>query len=165
MVYLIEHFLPFTTNHIDNKEYDLAIRSCVCDGPHFGDHRVKFPQRRRPLQSRSRHSRYYRARCWSEPCETLKMMRNTRIRCLLFISILKNIIFLIQMGYANPAQINNGIHLRLFSRAFIIDDGNARTVFVSADMGMMATIVKTGVRLPVSENPSILIRISRPLYL
>ena len=55
------------------------------------------------------------------------------------------------MGYANPAQINNGIHLRLFSRAFIIEDGNTRVVFVSADMGMMATIVKIGVRFSTSR--------------
>ncbi|KAK8744006.1 hypothetical protein OTU49_000955 [Cherax quadricarinatus] len=46
------------------------------------------------------------------------------------------------MGYANPAQINSGIHMRLFSRAFIIDDTQRRVVFVSLDCGMMASIIK-----------------------
>lgn len=46
------------------------------------------------------------------------------------------------MGYANPAQINNGIHLRLFSRAFILDDTQRRVVFVSVDCGMMGTLLK-----------------------
>ncbi|XP_071530877.1 neutral ceramidase [Panulirus ornatus] len=46
------------------------------------------------------------------------------------------------MGYANPAQVNSGIHMRLFSRAFILDDTQRRVVFVSVDCGMMASILK-----------------------
>uniref|UniRef100_A0A2P2I6J2 Neutral ceramidase n=1 Tax=Hirondellea gigas TaxID=1518452 RepID=A0A2P2I6J2_9CRUS len=46
------------------------------------------------------------------------------------------------MGYANPAQIAGGIHIRLFSRAFIMDDGINRLVFVSADLGMMGQLIK-----------------------
>uniref|UniRef100_UPI003AAB5B7B neutral ceramidase isoform X1 n=1 Tax=Centroberyx gerrardi TaxID=166262 RepID=UPI003AAB5B7B len=42
------------------------------------------------------------------------------------------------MGYANPQQTAAGIHTRLFSRAFIIDDGRRRVVFVTADIGMMS---------------------------
>lgn len=58
------------------------------------------------------------------------------------------------MGYANPAQINGGIHLRLFSRAFILDDTQRRVVFASVDCGMMGTLLKMkvsgrrGARLP-----------------
>ncbi|XP_045606118.2 putative neutral ceramidase C [Procambarus clarkii] len=46
------------------------------------------------------------------------------------------------MGYANPGQINSGIHMRLFSRAFIFDDTQRRVVFVSLDCGMMASSIK-----------------------
>lgn len=42
------------------------------------------------------------------------------------------------MGYANPSQTAAGIHTRLFSRAFIVDDGIKRVVFVSADIGMVS---------------------------
>ncbi|XP_053495958.1 neutral ceramidase [Ictalurus furcatus] len=42
------------------------------------------------------------------------------------------------MGYANPDQTAGGIHTRLFSRAFIVDDGSTRVVFVSADIGMVS---------------------------
>ncbi|XP_072228876.1 neutral ceramidase [Leuresthes tenuis] len=42
------------------------------------------------------------------------------------------------MGYANPQQKAAGIHTRLFSRAFIIDDGTRRVVFVTADVGMIS---------------------------
>ncbi|XP_076856751.1 neutral ceramidase-like isoform X2 [Brachyhypopomus gauderio] len=42
------------------------------------------------------------------------------------------------MGYANPKQTAAGIHTRLFSRAFIVDDGSQRVVFVSAEIGMMS---------------------------
>lgn len=43
-----------------------------------------------------------------------------------------------QMGYANLDQTAGGIHTRLFSRAFIVDDGSRRVVFVSADIGMVS---------------------------
>ncbi|KAM7381040.1 hypothetical protein PAMA_012058 [Pampus argenteus] len=42
------------------------------------------------------------------------------------------------MGYANPQQNAAGIHTRLYSRAFIIDDGRRRVVFVTADVGMIS---------------------------
>ncbi|XP_028161304.1 neutral ceramidase, partial [Ostrinia furnacalis] len=45
------------------------------------------------------------------------------------------------MGYANFEQVGTGIHLRQFSRAFILEDdtngSNQRLVFVSADAAMM----------------------------
>uniref|UniRef100_A0A8P4G7I0 Neutral ceramidase n=1 Tax=Dicentrarchus labrax TaxID=13489 RepID=A0A8P4G7I0_DICLA len=44
----------------------------------------------------------------------------------------------VQMGYANPQQTAAGIHTRLYSRAFIIDDGKQRVVFVTADVGMIS---------------------------
>ena len=46
------------------------------------------------------------------------------------------------MGYANPAQINKGIHMRLYSRAYIISDGTRRFAFASTDCGMMGQLVK-----------------------
>lgn len=45
---------------------------------------------------------------------------------------------LFQMGYASPTQMAAGIHTRLYSRAFIIDDGKRRVVFVTADVGMIS---------------------------
>lgn len=47
------------------------------------------------------------------------------------------------MGYADPTQTGKGIHLRQFSRAFVIGDehGN-RVVFVNADICMGTQIVK-----------------------
>ncbi|XP_071952076.1 uncharacterized protein [Antedon mediterranea] len=47
------------------------------------------------------------------------------------------------MGYAMPEQKSSGIHLRQFSRAFIIEDKNSsnRTVFVSIDACMGAQSV------------------------
>ncbi|KAK5880688.1 hypothetical protein CesoFtcFv8_021570 [Champsocephalus esox] len=42
------------------------------------------------------------------------------------------------MGYAVPQQTAAGIHTRLYSRAFIIDDGRRRVVFVTADVGMIS---------------------------
>lgn len=53
-----------------------------------------------------------------------------------------------KMGYANPDQTAGGIHTRLFSRAFIVDDGSKRVVFVSADIGM----VSQRLRLEVSQR-------------
>ncbi|XP_071106095.1 neutral ceramidase B-like [Haliotis cracherodii] len=48
------------------------------------------------------------------------------------------------MGYANPSQTSNGIHLRQYSRAFVFaDSGNkTRTVFVSTDSCMVSEDVK-----------------------
>ncbi|KAG5855430.1 hypothetical protein ANANG_G00048980 [Anguilla anguilla] len=42
------------------------------------------------------------------------------------------------MGYANSDQTAGGIHTRLYSRAFIVDDTSKRVVFVSADIGMVS---------------------------
>ncbi|CAM4707179.1 unnamed protein product [Leuciscus chuanchicus] len=42
------------------------------------------------------------------------------------------------MGYASTEQTARGIHTRLFSRAFIVDDGSKRVVFVTADIGMVS---------------------------
>uniref|UniRef100_UPI0037E7657B neutral ceramidase n=1 Tax=Semicossyphus pulcher TaxID=241346 RepID=UPI0037E7657B len=42
------------------------------------------------------------------------------------------------MGYANPQQNAAGIHTRLYSRAFIIDDGRKRVLFVTAEVGMIS---------------------------
>ncbi|KAF7641205.1 hypothetical protein LDENG_00289030, partial [Lucifuga dentata] len=46
------------------------------------------------------------------------------------------------MGYANPQQTAAGIHTRLYSRAFIIDDGRRRVVFVTVDVGMISQRVR-----------------------
>ncbi|XP_022101333.1 putative neutral ceramidase C [Acanthaster planci] len=48
------------------------------------------------------------------------------------------------MGYASFSQNSEGIHLRLFSRAFITCDLNETecNVFVSADIGMTSTLLK-----------------------
>lgn len=53
--------------------------------------------------------------------------------------------FNLQMGYASPAPKNAGVHTRLYSRAFVIDDEINRVVFVSVDCGMLDQIVKTEV--------------------
>ncbi|KAM6951068.1 neutral ceramidase [Aplochiton taeniatus] len=42
------------------------------------------------------------------------------------------------MGYATLDQTAAGIHTRLYSRAFIIDDGRKRVVFVTAEIGMVS---------------------------
>ncbi|XP_069125052.1 uncharacterized protein [Argopecten irradians] len=48
------------------------------------------------------------------------------------------------MGYANPAQISNGLHLRQYSRAFIIADTDkkAPVVFISTDSCMQSQGLK-----------------------
>ncbi len=49
-----------------------------------------------------------------------------------------------QMGYANPTQVGKGIHLRQYSRAFIISDvqNGSTVVFVNADICMGTQILK-----------------------
>uniref|UniRef100_A0A646QJF6 Neutral ceramidase n=1 Tax=Hemiscolopendra marginata TaxID=943146 RepID=A0A646QJF6_9MYRI len=49
------------------------------------------------------------------------------------------------MGYATPSQTTAGIHTRLWSRAFIVGDGERRVVFVSIDSAMAAQTVKQSV--------------------
>merc|ERR1719259_1256028 len=48
------------------------------------------------------------------------------------------------MGYAKQGQNTAGIHIRLYSRAFIVEDPatGTRVVFVSVDAGMMGQLVK-----------------------
>lgn len=51
-----------------------------------------------------------------------------------------------QMGYAQLSQKGEGIHLRQFSRAFIIeDDDRTRVAFVSFEAGMVGNAVKRAV--------------------
>lgn len=53
------------------------------------------------------------------------------------------------MGYANPSQKGQGVHLRQFSRAFIFQDSaGERLVFVSIDTGMIGS----GVRKEVGND-------------
>jgi hypothetical protein len=56
------------------------------------------------------------------------------------------------MGYAKEGQNTKGIHMRLFSRAFVFDDGLKRNVFVSADCGMIDQLIKIEVSLNLSNN-------------
>ncbi|EFX85915.1 hypothetical protein DAPPUDRAFT_309109 [Daphnia pulex] len=49
------------------------------------------------------------------------------------------------MGYASPTPLTSGIHTRLYSRAFVIDDTISRVVFVSVDVCMIDQSVKTEV--------------------
>uniref|UniRef100_A0A3Q1FQL6 Neutral ceramidase n=1 Tax=Acanthochromis polyacanthus TaxID=80966 RepID=A0A3Q1FQL6_9TELE len=49
---------------------------------------------------------------------------------------------IVKMGYASTQQTAAGIHTRLYSRAFIIDDGSRRVVFVTADVGMISQRVR-----------------------
>ena len=48
------------------------------------------------------------------------------------------------MGYAKQGQNTEGIHLRLFSRAFLVEDSESgsRVCFVSIDVAMMGQLVK-----------------------
>lgn len=50
------------------------------------------------------------------------------------------------MGYAKLGQKGSGIHLRQFSRAFVVSDNEKRLAFVSVDAGMMGHPVKREVR-------------------
>lgn len=55
------------------------------------------------------------------------------------------------MGYASPTPLTSGIHTRLYSRAFVIDDTIKRVVFVSVDVCMIDQSVKTEVLLQYSN--------------
>ena len=46
------------------------------------------------------------------------------------------------MGYAKMEQKGKGLHLRTFARAFIIDDGTERFVFVSVDNAMISNDIR-----------------------
>ena len=73
------------------------------------------------------------------------------------------------MGYAMPTQIGKGIHLRQYSRAFVIADAakKSRVVFVSIDACMGTQIMKMQVillitgRTPVRVVMVLLFRWSR----
>uniref|UniRef100_A0A3P9HFT0 Neutral ceramidase n=1 Tax=Oryzias latipes TaxID=8090 RepID=A0A3P9HFT0_ORYLA len=56
------------------------------------------------------------------------------------------------MGYANSQQKAAGIHTRLFSRAFIVDDGNQRVLFVTADIGMISQRLRLEVLKALQEK-------------
>lgn len=58
------------------------------------------------------------------------------------------------MGYAKPQQLDNGLHSRLWARAFIIADPKTEKsiVFVSADLGMVFQSVKQGVVQALSQK-------------
>jgi neutral ceramidase len=43
--------------------------------------------------------------------------------------------------------LSAGIHTRQYSRAFIVDDGAKRVVFVSVDCALMDQVIKTEVRI------------------
>ncbi|MBD1371558.1 neutral/alkaline ceramidase [Hazenella sp. IB182357] len=60
----------------------------------------------------------------------------------------------VMMGYADSNQKTEGIHMRLQSRAFVIQEKNSddRVVFVSADLGQIFHSVKQGVMDKLSEN-------------
>lgn len=58
-----------------------------------------------------------------------------------------------QMGYAKQQQKTSGIHTRLYSRAFIFDDGQKKMVFVSADVCMIGHLVKKAVRHFRPDHP------------
>jgi neutral ceramidase len=57
------------------------------------------------------------------------------------------------MGYAKQGQNTKGIHLRLYSRAFVIEDEQTkkRVAFVSVDAGMMGQMVKKYALLKVDQ--------------
>lgn len=48
------------------------------------------------------------------------------------------------MGYAHPEQIAEGLHTRLYSRAFVVADQSLenRIAFVSFDGGMTSQLIK-----------------------
>lgn len=49
------------------------------------------------------------------------------------------------MGYGKVEQSGEGIHLRQFSRAFLIEDSTSRIAFVSIDSAMMGDQIKKDV--------------------
>lgn len=51
------------------------------------------------------------------------------------------------MGYADPAQTGRGLHLRLYSRAFIVrcNATSRPIVFINLDAGMSSQVLKTEV--------------------
>jgi len=56
------------------------------------------------------------------------------------------------MGFAEVAQTTQGIYMRLWSRAFIIGDGERRVVYVCADLCMIYQAVKQAVAEKVAKD-------------
>jgi neutral ceramidase len=56
------------------------------------------------------------------------------------------------MGFADVAQTTQGIYMRLWSRAFIIGDGERRVVYVCADLCMIYQAVKQAVSARVAAD-------------
>lgn len=58
------------------------------------------------------------------------------------------------MGYAKLSQNAAGIHLRLFSRAFIIHEnrGTRPVLFINLDLGMASELLKIEVSLPTKQQ-------------
>lgn len=56
------------------------------------------------------------------------------------------------MGFADVAQTTQGIYMRLWSRAFIIGDGERRIVYVCADLCMIYQAVKQAVSARVAKD-------------
>lgn len=54
-------------------------------------------------------------------------------------------LFHTQMGYGKMEQTGEGIHLRQFSRAFVIEDSTSRIAFVSIDSAMMGDHIRSDV--------------------
>lgn len=57
-----------------------------------------------------------------------------------------------QMGYGHFSQRGKGLHLRQYSRAFIIDDNVKRAAFVSVDGAMVAHTIKRDVSKPHTQT-------------
>ncbi|XP_064457109.1 neutral ceramidase B-like [Ornithodoros turicata] len=49
------------------------------------------------------------------------------------------------LGYGKAGQLTSGIHIRVYSRAFIISDKKSRVAIVNVDSGMISDAVKTQV--------------------
>ncbi len=59
------------------------------------------------------------------------------------------------MGFADVAQTTQGIYMRLWSRAFIIGDGERRVVYVCADLCMIYQAVKQAVAARVAKDSTL----------
>ena len=64
------------------------------------------------------------------------------------------------MGYAKPQQYTSGIHIRQWSRAFIIADAqlSSRVVFVSIDACMGTQILKSEVYMILCAKGEVLVK-------
>jgi neutral ceramidase len=56
------------------------------------------------------------------------------------------------MGYSMPQQQTAGIHLRTLARAFVVDDGANRVVFVTAELGALFQSVHQAVLRRLAET-------------